>query len=275
MSSPRAPPPKVLLFDIGGVVVLSPMLGIRSYEETHGIPLGYINHAISASAPNGAFQRLERGEVKLDGRFYAEFKRDIEDPKVWERWCKRHALGGKGRKERPRVDPQELFWQMMGVARTPDPWMFPAVKRLKESGMYMLAALSNTVLFPDGHMLAGADAGEDGSLDVRGLFDVFISSCEVGMRKPERGIYELALREMGRWRGEGRLDGDHGDGKEAGLKAEEVLFLDDIGGNLKPAKELGMRTLKVPLGGTREVVKELERITCMKLLVSEDEKSKL
>lgn len=50
-----------------------------------------------------------------------------------------------------------------------------------------------------------------------------------------------------------------------GIKAEEVLFLDDIGENLKVARKRGMRTLKVGLGRGREAVEELERVLGMSL----------
>ena len=47
-----------------------------------------------------------------------------------------------------------------------------------------------------------------------------------GVRKPEEKIYTTLLKRLNE-------------------KAEDVLFLDDIGGNLKAAKKLGFRTLKV------------------------------
>ena len=46
------------------------------------------------------------------------------------------------------------------------------------------------------------------------------------MRKPERRIYEHVLRELN-------------------IEGHEAIFLDDIGQNLKAAKQLGIRTIKV------------------------------
>jgi epoxide hydrolase-like predicted phosphatase len=57
-------------------------------------------------------------------------------------------------------------------------------------------------------------------------FDVFVESCKVGVRKPDRRIYALALRELG-------------------VPASEAIFLDDMGQNLKPARAMGMTTIKV------------------------------
>jgi epoxide hydrolase-like predicted phosphatase len=57
------------------------------------------------------------------------------------------------------------------------------------------------------------------------LFDVYVDSSEVGMRKPERGIYELVLERLG------------------GLEPDRVVYLDDFPANLAMAAEVGMRTL--------------------------------
>lgn len=57
-------------------------------------------------------------------------------------------------------------------------------------------------------------------------FDVFLESSKLGMRKPDPRIYLLACEKLE-------------------LTPAEVVFLDDIGSNLKPARELGMTTLKV------------------------------
>ena len=35
---------KAIIFDIGGVVVRSPMIGIAKYEKEHGLPTNYINN---------------------------------------------------------------------------------------------------------------------------------------------------------------------------------------------------------------------------------------
>ena len=58
------------------------------------------------------------------------------------------------------------------------------------------------------------------------LFDVVVESATTGVRKPEPAAYELVLDQMG-------------------LRADEVVFLDDLGINLKPARAMGMTTIKV------------------------------
>jgi len=81
------------------------------------------------------------------------------------------------------------------------------------------------------------------------------------MRKPERRIYEYAVAEVRRvWRESGR------EAPEGGLKAENILFLDDIGANLRAAREMGWRTIKVGLGEGLEALRELEVATGVRLV---------
>ncbi|KAE9977222.1 hypothetical protein BLS_001553 [Venturia inaequalis] len=79
-------PPKVILFDIGGVCVLSPLAAIHTYESTHSIPTGYINHTISATSPSGSWQKAERGEIALDEAFFELFRRELENKRRWEEY---------------------------------------------------------------------------------------------------------------------------------------------------------------------------------------------
>ena len=62
--------------------------------------------------------------------------------------------------------------------------------------------------------------------EVMDMFDVVIESSKVGIRKPNPEIYRIACREMK-------------------IEPEEAVFLDDLGINLKPARDLGMTTIKV------------------------------
>lgn len=137
---------------------------------------------------------------------------------------------------------------MMGMSQNPDPFMYPALKRLKANGKYKLAALSNTTVFPEGHPF-----NTPGKDDVKVLFEVFVSSAHVGMRKPNRDIYEYTLKLVR-------------DTWGSDIQPQDIVFLDDIGENLKTAKSLGIRTIKVVLGKTKDAVKELEQATGLELL---------
>ncbi len=59
-----------------------------------------------------------------------------------------------------------------------------------------------------------------------GLFDVIVESAVEGLRKPDPRIYTLALVRLN-------------------VLASEAVFLDDLGMNLKPARDMGIATIKV------------------------------
>ena len=59
------------------------------------------------------------------------------------------------------------------------------------------------------------------------------------------------------------------------LKPNEIVFLDDIGTNLKTARALGMRTIKVKLGRVKDAVIELQEQAEIKLLDNEQPKTRL
>lgn len=237
------------------------------YELGLGIPPGWVNYSISKTAPDGFWHRLETGSVPMDADFFAGFNRDLHDQVRWETFYKlqqtRNPALPKDVPSIPKIDGERLFHSMMYASRHPDPWMFPALKNLKSSGKYLLAALSNTVIFPPGHDWHREDFLDD---PVRGIFDVFISSAHVGLRKPDPRIYQLAVEEVDRY---ARAHSDDERGKDCGWKtgivAEDILFLDDIGENLRTAKKAGFKTIKVHLGRAFEAVEELESITGLKL----------
>ena len=59
-----------------------------------------------------------------------------------------------------------------------------------------------------------------------GAFDVVVESAVEGLRKPDPRIYELTCARLA-------------------IAPSEAVFLDDLGVNLKPARALGMATIKV------------------------------
>ncbi len=75
--------------------------------------------------------------------------------------------------------------------------------------------------------------------EVMNSFDIVIESSIVGIRKPNPEIYRLACHELG-------------------VQPNEAVFLDDLGINLKPARALGMKTIKVTSGD--QALTELEAI---------------
>lgn len=75
--------------------------------------------------------------------------------------------------------------------------------------------------------------------DAMSRFEVVIESSKVGLRKPDPRIYELACSEMG-------------------IEPSRAAYLDDLGVNCKPARALGMATIKV--GDPDVALDELEQI---------------
>lgn len=154
--------------------------------------------------------------------------------------------------------------------------MYPALKRLRElgQGRWIVGALSNTVHFPTGILddegvlfdksITFDKAEHEGDPTFVGdWFDIYLSSAHIGVRKPDPEAYKLSVKELS------RVSEEKGLGK---IAPSDVLFLDDIGVNLKYAKKVGLRTIKVNLGETREAVRQLEKEVGVGLV---DDKSKL
>lgn len=203
----------------------------------------------------------------MDKGFYDEFNRDLHVPANWDAFYRReHAKNPKLLEVPPpvpKVDGEWLFNEMMTSSSNMDPWMYPALQKLRQSGRYILGALSNTVIFPEGHKLHRNNTWRSPLMD---LFDVFVSSAHVGLRKPDPRIYKLALTELDKFaRANAQNQRNDGLGWENGVEASEILFLDDIGENLKAAKAGGFGTIKVPLGRTYEAVDDLEKVTGLEL----------
>ncbi|MGV7214823.1 HAD-IA family hydrolase [Bradyrhizobium sp. UFLA05-112] len=80
--------------------------------------------------------------------------------------------------------------------------------------------------------------------DVMVLFDHVIESAKIGLRKPDPRIYRMMVEAL-------EVDPAH------------CVYLDDLGVNLKPAREMGMTTIKVVSGA--QAIAELEAATGLKL----------
>ena len=172
----------------------------------------------------------------------------------------------------PAIDGESLFWGMMSASREPDPYIFPALQKLKKSRPRpIVGALSNTVKYPPEHPWSKprksvTSASNAFFSDPSTFFDVYVASADVGMRKPERDIYELAIRKLN--------ERDKQNGGQ-GINPEEIVFLDDIGENLKTARESDMKTIRVQLGKKWRAIKELEVILDVELMDEKTRRSKL
>lgn len=184
---------RAVIFDLGGVVIGSPLHAIADYERELGLARNAVNRVVVTSGPTGAWSRLERGELDLE-EFYPCFEAD----------CAGAGLA---------IDAREMMRRVAEIA-VPRAAMLEAIRRLRAASL-KVAALTNNWITDDG-----------GTGLLRPLFDVFIESAVIGLRKPDPRIYELACRELA-------------------VIPPEAVFLDDIGSNLKAARALGMATIKV------------------------------
>jgi epoxide hydrolase-like predicted phosphatase len=109
------------------------------------------------------------------------------------------------------VTPDDLIERLMGAAG-PDEAMQDAVRAARRFGIRTgLVSNSWGIGRYDRQLLAE-------------LFDGVVISAEVGLRKPAPEIYALGAQAVG-------------------LSPAECVYVDDIGGNLKPARALGMTTV--------------------------------
>ena len=127
------------------------------------------------------------------------------------------ALEGEALAAGFQLDARRLMG-LIGASLGPRPEMTRAIERIRAHGLRTGALTNNW-----------ADERQRSSpsgLHETGLFDVIVESAVEGLRKPDPRIYTLALARLN-------------------VLASEAVFLDDLGMNLKPARAMGMRTIKV------------------------------
>ncbi|MEJ7800507.1 MAG: HAD-IA family hydrolase [Ilumatobacter sp.] len=128
-----------------------------------------------------------------------------------------------------RIPGRDVLGMLSGSVRAD---MVRALDRVISAG-YVTACLTNNVRNPDPR---NSRPEVD---DVMEKFDHVVESSKVGCRKPESRFYEIAC-------------------ELAGVSPVECVFLDDLGINLKPARAMGMTTIKV-LGAERAIT-DLEAV---------------
>lgn len=126
----------------------------------------------------------------MNDAFFAGFNEDLHNAERWAAFYKIQAAKDSNMPQEtpsvPQMDGRWLFNDMMAVSTAPDPWMYPALQRLKASGRFILAAMSNTVIFPNGHPLYREDFYAD---PIRSLFDVFVVSNSPGYILEHKGPF--------------------------------------------------------------------------------------
>ena len=130
-------------------------------------------------------------------------------------------FAGEARAKGHEVRGGDVLALLSGELR---PEMVRALKIIKQH--MPIGCITNNINTGEGASMAKDPVRAALMDDVLALFDVIIESSKLGIRKPDPRIYQIACDQIG-------------------VTPENAAFLDDLGVNLKPARKLGMSTIKV------------------------------
>ncbi len=131
------------------------------------------------------------------------------------------AFAEEARAKGFEVPGKDIIALLSGHVRPRMVAMLKAIKRQMPVG-----CITNNVKAGSGPGMAADAERANAVASVMALFDVVVESSKEGVRKPEPEIYRIACERMS-------------------VAPEECVFLDDLGINLKPARAMGMQTIKV------------------------------
>jgi putative hydrolase of the HAD superfamily len=193
------------------------------------------------SSPFEAFRLYER-EIGLPEDFIRGLNARDPDNNAWAKM---------ERSEVPLPDFVALFeaealaagykldgWRVLkAISGDIRPQMVEALQRCKQH--FRVACITNNMKAGDGPGMARSPDKAAAVAEVMSLFEHVVESSRLGFRKPDPRIYHHACDLLG-------------------VAPEHCVYLDDLGINLKPARALGMRTIKV--GDPDMAIAELEAI---------------
>ena len=171
--------------------------------------------------PPGTVRRIN--STNPDDNAWARFERGQVDAEQFGRLFEAEAAA-----QGYIVDAARILEGLHGTLR---PTMVEALRRC--SDRLRTGMLTNNIIPIDSRPFS------DDVAEVVGLFDEVIQSSVEGCRKPEPRIYEIACERLG-------------------VEPVACVFLDDLGINLKPARAMGMTTIKVV--DPEEAIGELEAV---------------
>jgi putative hydrolase of the HAD superfamily len=119
------------------------------------------------------------------------------------------------------------------------PEMVEALRRMKAS--FKTGCITNNL---PNNAIGSASGRTLYVAEVMALFDHIIESAKIGLRKPDPRIYRMMVEALG-------------------VDPAACVYLDDLGVNLKPARDMGMTTIKVV--DAAQAIAELEAATGLKL----------
>lgn len=197
---------KAVIWDFGGVITSSPFEAFNRYEAANELPENFIRNINASNPDTNAWARFERSDIDADA-FDTAFRE--------EALAAGHDVPGS-----------DVLALLAGDIR---PEMIAVLDGLKARG-YRIACITNNVKTGKGPEsnpgMAGSAEKAQAVADVMTRFETVIESSLVGVRKPDPAIYQMACEQLG-------------------LTPDACIFLDDLGINLKPARAMGMGTVKV------------------------------
>lgn len=199
---------------------------------------------VFTSSPFEAFARYER-ERNLPGDFlrrvnaanhldnaWARFERAELDLEEFDRAFAQEALA-LGH----HVPGKDIIALLSGDIRPEMIEALKSVRRRFKTGCITNNVPSNQTGSPEGRALYVREIME--------LFDHVIESSKLGLRKPDPRIYEMMCEALN-------------------VSPRSCVYLDDLGVNLKPARTMGMTTIKVE--SAAQAIAELEQVLGIKLV---------
>jgi putative hydrolase of the HAD superfamily len=195
---------------------------------------------VITESPFEAFRRYER-QRGLPPGFIQRLNTLNPDGNAWARLERAEitlaefdsAFAEEARAAGQALSGSEVVALLYGAVRPP---MVRALRRCSEH--YLTACLTNNINTGVGHGLPVSDERAAEVERILQLFDLVLESSKVGVRKPEPAFYRMALD---------ALD----------IEAAQAVYLDDLGMNLKPARVMGMTTIKVD--SAEQALAELEQ----------------
>jgi putative hydrolase of the HAD superfamily len=180
------------------------------------------------SSPFEAFNRYER-EAGLPKDFIRGLNARNPDGNAWAKMERSEvSLQGfvdlfeaEAIEQGHRLDGWAVLKMLSGEVR---PQMVEALRRCKNN--FRVACITNNMKSGEGPGMARDPAKARAVAKIMTLFEHVVESSKLGLRKPDPRIYRHACELLG-------------------VPPERCIYLDDLGINLKPAKAMGMRTIKV------------------------------
>ncbi len=191
------------------------------------------------SSPFEAFRRYER-EARLPEDFIRSLNARNPDANAWAKMERSEVsldefvalFESEAEAQGHTLDGWRVLQAISGDIR---PQMVEALRRCKAA--FKVACITNNMKAGDGPGMARSAEKAAAVAEIMTLFEPVVESSKLGFRKPDPRIYRHACDLLG-------------------VAPEHCIYLDDLGVNLKPARALGMRTIKV--GDPDKAIAELE-----------------